>query len=73
MYKIAILIAAAAAGTLAATSSFAGMNDERIEKRNEAWTVEQTDGTKIYQDKAPGTYARDEILPDRQDRHRVMG
>jgi hypothetical protein len=73
MFKMTLLIVAAAAGTLTATSSFAGGDNDRIQKRDEIWRTESVDSTK-YANQVPAGYtSEDTTLPDRQNTHRVMG
>jgi hypothetical protein len=72
MKKVAILILSTAVGALCTTASFAGMNDERVQKRDEIWKTETLD-TDHYESKAPATYSSKEILPHRQNTNRVMG
>lgn len=72
MKKIAVLTLAAALGTLCSASAFAGMNDERVEKRDEIWHT-QTYDRDAHEMKNPDVYSTDEILPQRQNTKRVMG
>lgn len=72
MKKIAVLSLAAALGTLCSASAFAGMNDERVEKRDEIWHGQMLDRAAPDR-KAPDVYSTDEILPQRQNTKRVMG
>lgn len=72
MKKIAILTLGAAVAALCTTSAFAGMNDERVQKRDEIWKTEALDYN-AYESKAPGSYTHKEVLPQRQNTKRVMG
>jgi hypothetical protein len=72
MRKIAVLSLAAALGALCTTSAFAGMNDERVQKRDEIWKTETLD-RHTYESKTPDAYFSNEILPQRQNTKRVMG
>ncbi|BCJ91311.1 hypothetical protein IZ6_20460 [Terrihabitans soli] len=72
MYKKAIFITVAAVAALSATSSFAGMNDERVQKRDEIWNTEALD-TNAWEQKAPDAYKSQDVLPQRQNTKRVMG
>jgi hypothetical protein len=70
MFKMTLLIVAAAAGTLTATSSFAGGDNDRIQKRDEIWRTVSVDA----ENQLPAGYvSEDTTLPNRQDTHRVMG
>lgn len=72
MKKIAVLSLAAALGTLCSASAFAGMNDERVQKRDEIWHGQMLDRAAPDR-KTPDVYSTDEILPQRQNTKRVMG
>lgn len=72
MKKIATLTLGAAVAALCSASAFAGMNDERVQKRDEIWKTETLDHN-TYETKEPGSYSTKEILPQRQNTKRVMG
>jgi hypothetical protein len=72
MKKFAIFTLSAAVGALCSASAFAGMNDERVQKRDEIWKTETLDHN-TYESKVPGAYSTKEILPQRQNTKRVMG
>jgi hypothetical protein len=72
MKKIAVLTLAAALGTLCSASAFAGMNDERVQKRDEIWNTQTLDRD-AHDRKNPDIYSSEEILPQRQNTKRVMG
>ena len=72
MNKFAVLTIAAALGTMCTTSAFAGMNDERVQKRDEIWNTQTLDHD-AYERNTPDAYSSEEILPQRQNTKRVMG